>query len=138
MTVDQSPIPVAPVIAEPPAPEPTLLSELQRRRIPQGMAAYAFVAGGVVHALYAIVPALSLPAWVIPAGYAAAIAGLPVAVALGWDYDLEPEGVYREHGPDYTGDFGRPKRLPRLALVVAVGVVLAVVCFGAYLRLFAE
>jgi hypothetical protein len=136
MMVEQSP-PIDPA-APAELPPPTLLSELQRRRIPQGVLAYAFVAGGVIHALYAIVPALELPDWVLPAAYAGALAGLPVAVALGWDFDLEPEGVYREHGPEYTGAFGAPNRRARLALVIAVGFVLAIVSFGAWLRLFAR
>lgn len=136
MTVESQPPRIALETIEP-STQPTLLSELRRRRIPQGVAAYAFVAFGVVHALYAIVPALALPAWVIPAAYAAVVAGLPVAIALGWDYDLEPEGVYREHDPDRPGEFGRAKRLPRIALVVAVGFVLAIVSLGAWLRFFA-
>ena len=132
------PTPATPVVdVEPVAPpNDSLLSELRRRRIPEGMLAYAVVAGGVVHALYAIVPALALPSWVIPGAYGAAVAGLPVAIALGWDYDLEPEGVYREHDAAHMGEFGQPNRKARLALVVAVGFVLAIVSFGAWLRMF--
>jgi hypothetical protein len=117
-------------------PRPTLYSELKRRRVLRGIGVYALIAFGVLQALWVILPALGLPAWLMPATIGAAVAGLPFAITLGWLFDLQPDGVRPEHAPDHVGILEAPRRWPRLLAIVGVAIVLAIVSLGAYLRFF--
>ena len=123
---------------DPPSGPPGFWAELKRREMFQGIAVYVLIAFGVLHAMDVIIPALGLPSGVWRASLIAAAAGLPVALAIDWFYDLTPEGVRREVPADHVGFAPRPARWPRILAVIAVAFVLAVVSFGAYLRMFAE
>lgn len=122
---------------DPPTGPPTFWAELKRREIFQGIVVYALIAFGVLHAMDAIIPALSLPGWAWRASLIAAAAGLPIALAIDWFFDLTPEGVRREVPAGHVGFAPKPARWPRILAVVAVAIVLAVVSFGMWLRLFA-
>ena len=146
MHAEHSDVPPDPLIVAPEpglspeglAPRPSLYSELKRRRVLRGIAVYMLIAFGVLQALDVILPALGLPAWVMPATIGAAIVGLPFAITLGWLFDLQPDGVRREEAPDHVGFLEPPRRWPRLLAIVGVAIVLAIVSLGAYLRLFGD
>lgn len=120
-----------------PAPRPTFYSELKRRRVFWGLAVYFIIAFGVLQAIDVILPALGFPSWPMTALIIVAIAGLPVAAALGWRFDLQPDGVRREAPPDHVGFLEPPRRWPRVLAIVGLAVVLALVSLAAYLRLAA-
>jgi len=122
---------------DPPTGLPGFWVELKRREVFQGIAVYVLIAFGVLHAMDVIIPALGLPRWAWRASLIAAAVGLPIALAIDWFYDLTPEGVRREVPAGHVGFSPQPARWPRILAVVAVAFVLAVVSFGAYLRLFA-
>ena len=123
---------------DPPAGPPAFWEEVKRREILQGIVIYVVIAFGVLHAMAAIIPALDLPGWAWQASLIAAAVGLPIALTIDWLYDLTPEGVRRELPADHVGFVPRPARWPRVLAVIAIAVVLAVVSFGAWLRLFAR
>lgn len=75
-----------------------LLQELRERRVPQTAAAYVIVAWLIVQAADILLPAFDAPAWAMRALVTALVLGLPLAVFLGWLYELTPEGVVRAPG----------------------------------------
>ena len=123
---------------DPPTGPSAFWAELKRREIFQGIVVYALIAFGVLHAMDAIIPALGLPDWAWRTSLIAAAGGLPIALAIDWFYDLTPEGVRREVPAGHVGFAPKPARWPRILAVIAVALVLAVVSFGMWLRLFAD
>ena len=123
---------------DPPSGPTAFWAELKRREIFQGILVYALIAFGVLHAMDAIIPALGLPDWAWRASLVAAGVGLPIALAIDWFYDLTPEGVRRELPADHVGFVPKPARWPRFLAVIAIAFVLAVVSFGAWVRLLAD
>ena len=101
-------------------PRPTdplsrLLEELKRRRVFRVTAAYVVAAFVVLQGADLVFPALLLPEWSLRLLVVAAIAGLPVAVGLGWAFDLTTEGVVRT---DDAARLGIGRRLGLMAVVV--------------------
>ena len=121
-------------LAGEPAPRASLYSELKRRQIFSVALYYLIIATGLLHALDVIIPALGLPAWLMPSFIGGAIVGLPFAITLAWLFELEPEGLRHEHAADYVGFVEPPSRWPRLLLIVGVAIALAIVSLGAWLR----
>ena len=123
---------------DPPTGPAAFWEELKRREVVQGVVVYAVIAFGVLHAMDAIIPALGLPEWAWRASLIAAAVGLPIALTIDWFYDLTPEGVRRELPADHVGFVPKPARWPRFLAVIAIAFVLAVVSFGAWVRLLAD
>jgi DNA-binding response OmpR family regulator len=65
-----------------------LATELRRRRVPKTAATYLAVAFITLEAAQLVLPVLPLPAWTYLALISMAIAGFPLALALGWVYDV--------------------------------------------------
>ena len=113
-----------------------LLSELKRRRVYQVAAAYAVAGFAVLEAADLVLPALPAPAWTYRALVILVLVGFPVVVVLAWVFDITPEGVERDRGPDEDDD-GEPAlatiRLPAARQLMVITVVAAVVGIGAWL-----
>jgi TolB-like protein len=109
------------------APLGVLLAELKRRRVFRVLAGYAVAGFAVLQVIEPVMHAYDLPNWVLTAVVTALAAGLPLALALAWIFDLTPQGVRRT--PSATG--GRPAlsrgrvavALALLALAAAMPVV---------------
>jgi TolB-like protein/tetratricopeptide (TPR) repeat protein len=111
-----------------------LLAELRRRRVYQVAALYAVAAWVVVEVSETTFPYLGLSERAIRGLIIAAVCGFPVAVSLGWLFDLTPEGVVRTPGAPHstTRRTRRRRRGPDAARVAMVGaaLVLAVTVGG--------
>lgn len=71
------------------------LAELKRRRVYQVGVVYAAAAFVAAQAADIFLPRLGLPDWTVTAVVVLAVAGFPVALLLGWAFDITPTGVQR-------------------------------------------
>lgn len=77
-----------------------LFEELKRRRVFRATAVYLIVAWAILQVADIVVPALSLPDWVLTLVLALLVLCLPLAVVLAWIFDLTPQGLHRDgEGP---------------------------------------
>ena len=72
--------------------------EVRRRRLFGVSAVYVVVCGVIWQVADMAFPALGLPEWTFTLVVVLSFLGFPVALVLGWAYDLEPEGVVRTSG----------------------------------------
>jgi DNA-binding NtrC family response regulator len=73
----------------------SLLWQLRRRHVYRVVAAYAAIAFLSLQFAELVLPALPVPSWLYRAMAASVLAGLPVAILLGWLYDITATGVVR-------------------------------------------
>lgn len=73
----------------------SLVSELRRRKVWQVGGMYLVVAAGVIGLASDVVPAVELPEATVRLVTVLALLGFPVALVLGWTYDLTWGGVER-------------------------------------------
>jgi tRNA A-37 threonylcarbamoyl transferase component Bud32 len=71
------------------------LGELKRRRVFNVAAAYAAIGFLVLQGADMVLPVLPVPPWSYDVLVAVALAGFPVALVLGWMYDLTFSGIQR-------------------------------------------
>jgi len=74
-------------------------SELVRRRVYPVVATYAIVAWILLQIGEVTFEPLGLPGWMMTSLVIAAIAGVPVAAALAWVFDITPSGLRRDSTP---------------------------------------
>lgn len=72
-----------------------LLQEVTRRKVIGAMTAYAIAAWIMVQAASVILPAFETPSWVLRTIILSAFAFAPVALLIGWNFDLTPRGFVR-------------------------------------------
>ncbi len=100
------------------------VAELKRRRVFRVAAVYAVVSFGILQVADIAFPALKLPDWSITFIVALALLGFPVALVLGWAYDLTRHGVVRtEPLADESTAHHRLGRGPALIAVALVSVL---------------
>lgn len=81
-------------------PKQSFISELKRRQVVRVALVYGAVSFAVLQAADIIVPRLQLPDWIVTLVLVLALLGFPIALVLGWAFELTPEGVRRtESGP---------------------------------------
>jgi len=98
--------------------------EVQRRRVFRVAFVYAAVAFIIWQAAEIAVPALNLPEWILTFVVLVTLLGFPIAVALGWAFDITPEGVRRTQRSHTASGVGW--RVPRwLRQVEVIVLVLA-------------
>ena len=97
-------------------------AELKRRHVYKVGAAYGAFILVVLAFVDAALPAMpfDVPGWADSAIVLATLAGLPIALVLGWFYDITDSGVQR------TRFEGTVPRGMRLILTIAVAVILIV------------
>lgn len=67
--------------------------ELKRRKVYRVAVAYAIAAGGVIQLASAVFPAWDLPNWTLRLTVLLLLVGFPIALILGWAYDVTPSGI---------------------------------------------
>jgi adenylate cyclase len=106
------------------------IGELKRRHVFRVAAIYAVVAWALIQVVATVQPYLHLPAWTVTLVIVLLAIGLPVALFLGWAFDLTPDGVQRT----LAGDAVAAPRLSKFAVVVIVLIALAGGGWLAYAR----
>jgi hypothetical protein len=101
-----------------------VLSELKRRRVIRVALGYLVVAWVAIQVVTSVFPVLLLPQAVTRAFVIVAIMGLPIAIALGWVFDVTPAGVKRTEGVAAGPDASGARRLG-VAAGVAAGLTVA-------------
>ncbi|HEX7515688.1 MAG TPA: hypothetical protein VF345_00220 [Chthoniobacterales bacterium] len=67
--------------------------ELQRRKVYRVAAAYVIAAGFIIQIGSAVLPAWELPNWTLRLVVVLLLIGFPIALILGWAYDITRQGI---------------------------------------------
>ncbi len=102
------------------------IAELKRRRVFRVAVIYAVVAWALIQVAATVQPFLGMPAWTVTLVIVLLAIGLPVALVLGWAFDLTPDGVQRAPAGDGVVE-------PRFNKFVVVPLVLVALLGGAWL-----
>jgi TolB-like protein/Tfp pilus assembly protein PilF len=105
------------------------LRELRRRRVYHVAAVYGAAAFVAAQGAEIFLPRLGLPDWTVTLVVVLAVAGFPVALILGWTFDLTPEGV-RRTGEAREGE--APLRPGRWRLLGGTAAAVAVLVGGGW------
>lgn len=102
------------------------LDELRRRHVFNVAALYAVLSFGVLQAGELILPALPVPEWSYTALVATVLAFFPVALVLGWVFDLSPQGLTRSESTPRSLSRGRLRLLQTLGLGFSLLIAAAI------------
>ncbi len=67
--------------------------EVKRRKVYRVAAAYIIAAGGIIQLASAAFPAWELPNWALRLVIVLLLTGFPIALILGWAFDVTPQGI---------------------------------------------
>jgi TolB-like protein len=107
---------------------PGLLSELKRRNVYKVAVAYAVVGWLVVQIATQVFPFLQVPEWVVRVVIVVVALGFPVALVLGWAFELTPEGIKRADDLPASVQQPPPRRYGWV-YIAAVGALLSLGLF---------
>jgi len=103
----------------------SFVGEMKRRKVFQVAAMYAVVAWLLVQVITSVETPLNLPDWVDSFVIILLAVGFPIALVLGWAFDVTPEGVRPAHETE-TADVARQSFATTFSIVIQVLVLLAV------------
>ena len=75
-----------------------LFQELKRRKVFRVAVAYAIVAWVLIQISSEALPALQMPDWTVSFVTVLLLLGFPVALLLGWAFELTPDGIKADTG----------------------------------------
>ena len=75
-------------------------SELKRRNVYKVAVAYAVVGWLVIQVSSTVLPTFHAPEWVVQTLVVLVALGFPIALVLGWAFELTPEGLKRTEDVD--------------------------------------
>jgi serine/threonine protein kinase/TolB-like protein/Tfp pilus assembly protein PilF len=90
--------------------------EVKRRKLYRVAAAYIIVAAGIIQLASAAFPAWDLPDWALRLVIALLLIGFPLALVLGWAFDLTSQGIRATPGTH---------RRRYVMMLVAAGVIIS-------------
>ena len=94
--------------------------ELKRRKVYRLAAAYIIVAAGIIQLASAAFPAWELPNWALRLVIVSLLIGFPLALIVGWAFDITPQGVRATpRAPPGT------HRRRNVIMLVATGVIIS-------------
>src|SRR4029453_11378751 len=94
--------------------------EVKRRKVYRVAAAYIIVAAGIIQLASAAFPAWELPNWALRLVIVSLLIGFPLALILGWAFNVTPQGVRATpRAPPGTN------RRPNVIMLVATGVIIS-------------
>jgi TolB-like protein/Flp pilus assembly protein TadD len=96
--------------------------EVQRRKVYRVVAAYIIAAGFIIQIGSAVFPAWELPNWTFRLVVVLLLMGFPIALILGWAYDVTPQGIRATPAPATPGSHRRRN----LIMLIASGVIISV------------
>src|SRR6266478_6727525 len=87
----------SPLNYSPDQPKSLLMSgffeEVKRRKVYRVAAAYVIAAAGIIQLGSAAFPAWELPNWALRLVIVLLLVGFPLALVLGWIFDVTPQGI---------------------------------------------
>ena len=96
--------------------------EVQRRKVYRVAAAYIIAAGFIIQIGSAVFPAWELPNWTFRLVVVLLLMGFPIALILGWAYDVTPQGIRATPASAVPGSHRRRN----LIMLIASGVIISV------------
>src|SRR3546814_574867 len=96
-----------PLMEEPVMPASPLhrfFTELRRRRVIRVAIVYAVAGWVIVEVASTVLPPLDLPDWSVRLVIVLVALGFPIAVIMGWMFDLGPGGLAKEDAPSAVPD----------------------------------
>lgn len=105
-----------------------LLNELRRRNLFRIAGVYAVVGWLLMQVAGTLENSLHLPDWFDSAVTAALLLGFPIAILLGWAFEMTPEGMKRTQAPAGEESLPpKPARTPDYVIIAALILVAALV-----------
>src|SRR5438128_2804242 len=95
--------------------------EVRRRKVYRVAAAYIIAAGFIIQIGSAVFPAWELPNWTLRFVVVLLLIGFPIALILGWAYDVTPQGIRATPTTSAPGTHHRRN----LIMLIATGVVVS-------------
>src|SRR5438067_738444 len=95
--------------------------ELQRRKVYRVAAAYIIAAGFIIQIGSAVFPAWELPNWTLRLVVVLLLIGFPIALILGWAFDVTAQGIRATPAVSAPGTHRRRN----LILLIATGVIVS-------------
>src|SRR6266853_722709 len=97
------------------------LEEVKRRKVYRVAVAYVIAAGGIIQLASAALPAWELPNWALRLVILLLLLGFPIALILGWAYDITAQGI--QATPTVAGP--RSHRRRNIIMLIASGVIIS-------------
>src|SRR5213595_3744115 len=97
------------------------LEEVKRRKVYRVAVAYVIAAGGIIQIASAALPAWELPNWALRLVILLLLLGFPIALILGWAYDITAQGI--QATPTIAGP--QTHRSRNVIMLVATGVIIS-------------
>jgi TolB-like protein/Flp pilus assembly protein TadD len=103
--------------------------ELQRRKVYRVAAGYGVVGWLIIQFATTVLPALTLPAWTTRFVIVLVLAGFPIALILGWAFDVGPAGISRTPEPAIGEECppALPGRRRNLLILALVGLLISAI-----------
>jgi serine/threonine-protein kinase len=101
---------------------PDLFAELKRRRVIKVAGIYVIAMFATLQGVQVLAESLSLPAWTMTMLTLIVLVAFPIVIVVAWVFDVTPAGVQR----------AAPSSVRQAPLYVGLGIVIALVGFGAY------
>jgi TolB-like protein len=102
-------------------------AELKRRNVYKVAIAYAVVAWLVLQAASILFPTFEAPPWMMKIFVAVIALGFPIALVLGWAFELTPEGLKRTESADRES--AKPSRNKAWIYVIIVAGAISIALF---------
>jgi TolB-like protein len=103
--------------------------ELKQRKVYRVALGYAVVAWLVIQISATVMPAYHAPEWILPIFITAVALGFPVALVLGWAFELK--GGVIEKAPESSGVLSTANKR-RVWMLAAVGLIISTLVVGGY------
>src|SRR5947209_2948570 len=107
----------------------SFFNELRHRRVYRVALGYAVAAWLCIQVGATVLPAFHAPEIVLPILIVLLAIGFPIALVLGWAFDVTPSGIERTPGDGAAGT-GRNKK--RVWMVGSIGLAVAILFLGSY------
>src|SRR3989449_1857009 len=104
----------------------SFFAELKRRNVYRVAVAYAIVGWLLVQVTTQVFPIFEIPNWALRLIVLAIIIGFPIALVIGWAFELTPEGIKRTEVADAARQRSRGGAW---IYIVLIGVALSVGLF---------
>ena len=100
----------------------SVLQELRRRKVFRVAAVYVVVAWGILQVIDVVSDPLNLPPWFDTVSILLLAISFPIALILGWAFDIGPDGLTRTDSEQSPEVIGRGKSEIVLLLLVMTGI----------------